>query len=181
MSEADTVAQPYSRRVPAMFRGGRAVRFRYRSVTRPSPVDGSRRPGVRRYGPPVRRRAIAVGASALLLALTACAEPGAPHGTATSGPPPFPRVPGTVLASSSPVRGDWRLTVRVEGLVAAYDDARSRLVAAGYRLTDDEPDADGGTGQACTTALCVSFSVLDDPELGPSVAYETFHSTGMSG
>ena len=65
--------------------------------------------------------------------------------------------------------------------VAGYREARALLTRHGFQLTSDEPEHDGGSGQACTTALCVSFDALTRPGSKPAVEYEVFHSTGMTG
>lgn len=86
-------------------------------------------------------------------------------------------LPGRVLARST-AYGEQHVTVAVSDPEAAYARARALLVDAGYLLTKDRTAKGGGDGQACTTALCVQFTATTDPQYGPSVAYEAFHSTG---
>ncbi len=95
--------------------------------------------------------------------------------------PSFPRIAGRVLSTTESVPGDWVVTVRVADPPTAYREARSLLVEHGYELTLDEPVVDGGNGQACTTRLCVGFSALTRPQIGRTVQYEVFHSTGVVG
>jgi hypothetical protein len=116
-----------------------------------------------------------------VLALAGCTAAPAPVASTTAaGPPAFPRIPGTVVSTAEPVVGDWTVKVRVGDAASAYRAARTLLTQHGFQLTSDEPVEDGGTGQACTTALCVSFDALTRPGAEPAVEYEVFHSTGMS-
>jgi hypothetical protein len=127
----------------------------------------------------MRTAPLVAGLVAALVALSGCAESPAPVETAT--PPAFPRIAGTVAWSQRSASGDWHVRVEVPDGATAYARARRLLTAHGYRLTNDEPAADGGAGQACTTALCVSFSATTRSGAGASVEYEVFHSTGMTG
>ena len=125
---------------------------------------------------------LALAAGAVLLALAGCTATAPPVAVTTpTGPPPFPRIAGTVLSTVQSVPGDWVVTVRVADPPAAYREARGLLTAHGYRLTLDEPVVDGGNGQACTTELCVGFSALTRPGVGRTLQYEVFHSTGVVG
>lgn len=116
------------------------------------------------------------------LLLAACSASPAPAPTrSAAGPPAFPRIAGTVVSTTESVPGDWVVTLRVADPPSAYRQARALLTARGFQLTLDEPVVDGGNGQACTTALCVGFSALSRPGVGPSIQYEVFHSTGVVG
>lgn len=126
----------------------------------------------------MRARATLGAAALLAWALTGCAEPSPVVGPT---PPPFPAVAGRVLSTTQPTRGDWVIVVRTEHLPTAYGEARRLLTDAGYQLTQDNDDSPtGGAGQACRTGLCVTFTVTDDPELGPTVQYEVFPTRGVS-
>jgi hypothetical protein len=130
----------------------------------------------------VRIGLLALAAGAVVLALAGCAAPPPPVAPSrTPGPPSFPRIAGTVLSTVQSVPGDWVVTVRVADPPSAYREARALLTAHSYRLTLDEPVVDGGNGQACTTDLCVGFSALTRPQLGRTLQYEVFHSTGVVG
>lgn len=122
-----------------------------------------------------------IGASCAVLALSACTGTPPPHPTSTGGPPAFPRVAGRVVAREEPAPGDWTLRVQVPDPAAAYRRARDLLSRAGYRITNDAPARDGGNGQACTTAWCVTFTAVTPPGGGPVVDYEVFHSSGVAG
>ena len=127
----------------------------------------------------MRTAPLVAGLVAALVALTGCAGSPAPVDRAT--PPAFPRIGGTVVSSVRSASGDWHVRVEVPDGATAYATARRLLTAHGYQLTNDEPAADGGAGQACTTALCVSFSAVARSGASASVEYEVFHSTGMTG
>lgn len=116
----------------------------------------------------------------LVLLLAGCTATAPAPRPATTAVPAFPRIDGAVVSTSRPVAGDWVVRVRVSDPGAAYRRARSLLTAHGYRLTSDETDPDGGHGQACTTALCVSFATSGAGS-GATLDYEVFHSTGMAG
>ncbi|MGN6444446.1 hypothetical protein [Amnibacterium sp.] len=128
----------------------------------------------------MRRVAVLIGCCLPLL-LTACTAASSAPRTTPAGPPVFPRVAGRVLSTTEAAPGDWVIRVRVADPVTAYERARALLTAKGYQLTNDEQAADGGQGQACSTALCVTFSALVRPGTGPVVEYEAFHSTGVVG
>ncbi|MGT2425995.1 hypothetical protein [Amnibacterium kyonggiense] len=129
----------------------------------------------------MRRAARLIGALSAALVLAACTGTPAPSRTPAAGPPSFPRVAGDVIARAEPVPGDWTMRVRVADAAAAYRRARDLLTRGGYRLTDDVPADDGGGGQACTTAWCVTFAALTPPGGAPVVDYEVFHSSGVVG
>lgn len=131
----------------------------------------------------MRRSLLLVGVAAAVLALSGCVdrpEP-SPASASASGPPPFPRVPGDVVAQAERVPGDWTVRVRVSDAATAYARARALLVRSGYHVTNDAPARDGGNGQACTTAWCVTFTASTSTDDGPSVDYEVFHSSGVAG
>jgi hypothetical protein len=126
---------------------------------------------------------IVVGSGLLAATLAGCA---APSSMVESSPPPsppaFPRIEGAVLSTAEPVAGDWTTQVSVsDDAPTAYRAARRLLVEGGYDLTNDEPFVDGGSGQACTSALCVTFSSLATPSGGATVDYEVFPNTGVAG
>jgi hypothetical protein len=123
----------------------------------------------------------AAGAAVLLLAGCTAASGTVTTSSSPAGPPAFPRISGTVVATAEPVAGDWTVKVRVADPASAYRAARALLTRHGFQLTSDEPVQDGGSGQACTTAICVSFDALTRPGERPAVEYEVFHSTGMAG
>lgn len=112
-----------------------------------------------------------------VLVLTGCAPAAVAPAPSPSPSVAWPMLPGRVLARSQEF-GEQHLVVAVADPEAAYARARALLVDAGYQLTKDREARGGGDGQACTTALCVQFTATTDPEHGPSVAYEAFHSTG---
>jgi hypothetical protein len=129
----------------------------------------------------VTRPPLALGALVLLLAGCTATTPTQVPRSSSAAVPAFPRIDGAVLSTSQPVAGDWVVRVQVREPGAAYLRARSLLTAHGYRLTSDETDQDGGHGQACTTALCVSFATSGGGASGGTLDYEVFHSTGMAG
>ncbi len=119
----------------------------------------------------------------VLLACSACTAATAPATSPTASVPSvpaFPAVRGRTLSSSAS-DGEWHRVVRVADADAAYAAARRLLVEGGFTLTKDRQGRGGGDGQACTTALCVSFAATDIPGTGPTVAYDVFHSTGVVG
>ena len=145
------------------------------------PADEARR-NVQRVIGPRARASLTAPALLAVLSLAACATDASPVAPSAPGPSAssaaWPRIPGRVVASSSPA-GEQVVRIAVQDPDAAYAEARRLLVDAGFMLTMDRPADGGGTGQACTPALCVGFDVTDDPDFGPSVRYEAFHSTGV--
>jgi hypothetical protein len=130
----------------------------------------------------VPRAPLGLAALLLVVTLTACGTAPAPTPSSPSpAPPAFPRVEGAVLSTSEPVPGDWRVRIRVPDAGTAYARARDLLTAGGYHLTNDQPASDGGSGQACTSARCVTFGALVEPDGGAAVEYEVFPNTGVAG
>lgn len=125
---------------------------------------------------------LALLAAVPLAALTGCT--GAAPAPSASPTPAFswPAVPGERLGSTT-TADEQKVRVRVADPEAAYARARSLLVDAGYVLTKDRQGTGGGDGQACSpdTLVCVGFTAGDDPDAGPSVLYEVFRSTGITG
>jgi hypothetical protein len=153
------------------------VKVRYNDV-----AEGVPQRRAEGYGSPMRRPALLLIAASAVLTLAACTQPEAtPPTSSASGLPSFPRVAGPVLSQSEPNPGDWLLAVKVTDTAAAYREARSLLSKAGFQITNDAPASDGGNGQACTTALCVSFTAVTHPGRPSTVDYEVFHSTGVVG
>lgn len=127
----------------------------------------------------------------LVLAVLAALAPAALTGCTAAAPVPppsptpafsWPAVPGQRLSSTTTAE-EQKVRVRVADPEAAYARARSLLVDAGYVLTKDRRGTGGGDGQACSpdTLVCVGFTAGDDPDAGPSVLYEVFRSTGITG
>lgn len=130
----------------------------------------------------MRLRGIALGLIALALAgCTAAPETEAapaPSPTSTAAAFRWPRVEGRIVQDVV-TEHEHLMRIAVDDPDRGYAQARELLVKAGFQLTKDRPATGGGSGQACTTALCVSFGADTLADEGPGVTYEAFHSTGV--